>query len=69
MEEIIKSLVGQQVDINCGGTAVFRGEVADTGGGVVKLLSDDDGEVVISLDKISAVSKVQSEHQRPGFVI
>ncbi len=68
MEELIRSLVGTEVDINCGGTAVFRCKVVEVGGGIVKLLSDETGEVFIALDKVSAVCKVQGEHHRPGFV-
>ncbi len=69
MEEIIKSFVGQEVDINCGGTSVFRGSVIEADGEIVKLRSEDNGEVVIALDKITAVSKVQNGHHRPGFVV
>ncbi len=69
MEETIKSFVGKSVDINCGGTAVFSGEVAEVNSQTVKLSMEDGAEVYIALDKISAVSNGHSEHHRPGFVI
>lgn len=68
MEELIKELTGKKIDVTCGTTAVYRGEVIDIKGGVLSV-KDDEGRVVfVSVDKISTVIEVSDSSHRPGFI-
>jgi hypothetical protein len=68
MEEIVKSLVGKTIDVNCSGASGFRGEALEADNGVLKLRDEDGAIFYIAVDKISAIGEVPNHHSRPGFI-
>ena len=69
MEELLKGLAGKKIDVNCGGTAVYRGVAVEVTDGVLHIRSEEDTDVFISVDKIAAVSECKDLPARPGFVV
>lgn len=69
MEELLKELVGKKVDINCGTTAVYRGEAIDVKNGVLQLRNEDNTDVFISIEKIAAMYECKDFPLRPGFIV
>ena len=68
MEKLLAGMVGKTVDIGCGTSAIFRGEVLGAGDGVVQI-KDEDGKVTfIAVEKISSVCERSDSHSRPGFI-
>lgn len=68
MEEILKNLIGKQIDVNCGNSTSFRGDVIEIRSGVLTVKNEDGVLSHIAVDKISAVSEVNDSHNRPGFI-
>lgn len=68
MEELVQTLIGKKIDINCSATTAFRGDVTNVSGGVVSVKCEDGTMSHIAIDKISAISEVNDSHSRPGFV-
>ncbi len=69
MEELLRNLMGKNVDVTCGVNATFCGEVIDVKGGVV-YLRDESGEVAyVAIDKIAVVYERKDPHSRPGFIV
>jgi hypothetical protein len=68
MEELIKGMIGTKVDITCGTSAVYRGEVLEVRSGVARLKDEDDRTIYLSTDKISTVIEVSDSTHRPGFI-
>ena len=69
MEEILKGLLGKQVNIGCGNASGFKGEVVSVDQGVVSLKDADDVIAYIAVDKIVFASEAHANHSRPGFVV
>jgi hypothetical protein len=68
MEKLLVGLVGKSVDIGCGTSAIFRGEVVEAADGVVRI-KDEDGKITfIAIEKISSVCERSDSHSRPGFI-
>ena len=69
MEELLNQYIGKKIDVSCGTTAVFRGEVVDVRNGIL-YLKDDEGKVAhIAVDKIAVVYEVSDSSTRPGFIV
>lgn len=68
MEEIIGSLIGKKIDVNCGSAAMFRGENLGYSNGVLELKDDLGKTVYINGSRILAVSEVSDAASRPGFI-
>jgi hypothetical protein len=68
MEDILKGLIGHSVEISCGSSAVYRGEVVEVGNGVVHLRIDDAGVTYVALQKIVSVVEEKENSSRPGFI-
>jgi len=67
MQEILSKLIGQRVDIFCGGASSLRGEVSKVEGGVLHL-KDEDGVCYVAIDKITVVWETREHDHRAGFV-
>ncbi len=68
MEDLIKGFIGRKIDITCGTTAVYRGEVEDVNDGVARI-KDDEGRIIyIATKKVSTVIEVSDATHRPGFI-
>lgn len=68
MEELLKSLMGKKVDISCGASAAFRGDVVDVKDGVLCLRDEDEKVAYVAIDKIALISEVKENSNRPGFL-
>ena len=69
MEELLKQLMGKKIDVRCGTTATFSGDVVDVKTGVL-YLRDEEGEVAyVSIEKIAVIYECKDTHSRPGFVV
>ena len=68
MEEIIGSLIGKKIDVNCGSAAMFRGENLGYSNGVLELKDDLGKTVYINGSRILAVTEVSDAASRPGFI-
>jgi len=68
MEEVIRNLIGKKIDVSCGTTAVFRGEVLNVQDGVLYLQDDDKTPAYIAIDKIATVYECSEHATRPGFL-
>jgi hypothetical protein len=68
MEEIISNLKGKRIDVNCGMSAVFRGENVSYNGGILELRDETGRTVYIEGSRIVAVSEVTDPSIRPGFI-
>lgn len=68
MEELIKGMIGKKIDVTCGTSAVYRGEITDVSNGIAFLRDDDDRTICIAIDKVSTVIEVSDATHRPGFI-
>jgi hypothetical protein len=68
MEEILEQLIDKKIDVSCGSTAVFRGRLQSVTGGVLCIVDEDDRNIYIAVDKITAVCECRENSGRPGFV-
>lgn len=69
MEQIIGSLVGKRIDINCGTNAIFRGENLGYSDGVLTLKDESGRTIYIDGSRVVAVSEVSDPSVRPGFIV
>lgn len=69
MEELLKELVGKNIDVSCGTAAVYRGEAIAVKDGVLQLRNEEDTDVFISIEKIAAVHERRDLPSRPGFIV
>ena len=68
MEDLLKQLLGKNIDVTCGSNAAFRGDVVDVKNGVL-YLRDDEGKVAyVAVDKIAMVYERKDKEHRPGFL-
>ena len=68
MEQLLMKMVGREIDVNCGASQGFRGEVLSVSDGVLSLKDEDGDTVHIAVKKIAAVAEVNDKHHRPGFI-
>lgn len=68
MEELLKSLMGKKIDVSCGGSATFRGDVIDVKNGVLYLRDESEQVAYMSVDKIALISERKDTQSRPGFL-
>lgn len=68
MEKLLETMVGKEVEITCGNSTGFRGEVVGLTPGVISLRDKDGKTVHIAVEAVVAVNEVNHEHIRPGFV-
>jgi hypothetical protein len=69
MQELLARMVGQRLDVYCGGASSLRGEVLQVEGGVLHL-KDDEGQVCyVAIERIIVVWAARGEDEhRAGFV-
>ncbi len=68
MEELLKSLMGKKIDVNCGSNAAFRGDVVDVKSGVLYLRDENEKVAYIAIDRIALVQERKDTQVRPGFL-
>lgn len=60
--------MGKKVDISCGASAMFRGDVVDVKDHVLYLRDEDEKVAYVAIDKIALITEVKESNQRPGFL-
>jgi hypothetical protein len=68
MQTILSKLLGQKIDLYCGGASSLRGEVLKVEEGVLHLQDSDDKTCYVAIDKILVVWEAKDEEHRAGFV-
>lgn len=68
MEEFLRQLMGKQIDVSCGTSAVVRGDLVDIKDGILFLRDEEDRVAYVVIEKIAYVWEVQDEEPRAGFV-
>lgn len=68
MEEFLKQLMGKQIDVSCGSSAVVRGDVVDVKNGVLYLRDEHDRVAYINIEKVATIWEVKPHSSRPGFM-
>ncbi len=68
MDELLKGFMGKEIDVSCGSSATFRGEVVDVKDGVLYLRDEDERVAYLPLEKIAIVWEVKQHNTRPGFM-
>lgn len=68
MEEFLKQLMGKKIDVSCGTSATFRGDVVDAKEGVLYLRDDNERVAYVAIDKIAVIYEVKETQTRPGFL-
>lgn len=69
MEGLLKEFVGRKIDVTCGSSAVYRGDVVEVKDGLVQLRDEDGRSIYIAVDKISVVLECNQSQSRPGFIV
>jgi hypothetical protein len=69
MQDFLAKMVGQMVDVFCGGASSLHGEVVKVQGGVLHLKDTEGTLCYVAVEKIIAVweRREESEH-RAGFL-
>lgn len=69
MRELLSKMIGQRVDVYCGGASSLRGEVIGLDGGVVRLKDDNEQICYVAVDKVIVVWEARdADEHRAGFV-
>jgi hypothetical protein len=68
MEELLTQLMGKQIDVSCGTSAVVRGDVVDVKKGLLYLRDDEDKVTYVLIEKICYVWEVKDAEPKAGFV-
>ncbi len=61
--------MGKRVDVSCGASAAFRGDVIDVKNGVLFLRDENENVAYIVIEKIAVITEIKENSSRPGFVI
>ena len=69
MEEFLKQLMGKQIDVSCGTSAVVRGDVVDVKEGILYLRDEEERTAYVVIRKIAFVWEVKDAEHKAGFVL
>ncbi|MGI9105673.1 MAG: MM0924 family protein [Pyrinomonadaceae bacterium] len=69
MQDLLAKIVGQRIDVFCGGASSLRGEVVKVEGGVLHLKDTEGTVCYVATEKIIAVWETPEENEhRAGFI-
>ncbi len=68
MEDFLKQLMGKEIDISCGTSAVVRGDVVDVKDGLVYLRDEHERVAYVVIEKIAYIWEVKNQEPKAGFV-
>ena len=68
MQELLSKMIGEKIDVLCGGASSLRGEVMKVEEGVLHLKDSDEKMCFIAIEKIMVVWNARDEEHRAGFV-
>lgn len=69
MEEFLKQLMGKQIDVSSGTSAVVRGDVVDVKDGILYMRDENERVAYVVVDKIVFIWEVKNEESKAGFVL
>ncbi len=69
MDHFLKQLMGKQVDISCGTSAVVRGDVVDIKDGILYLRDEEERVAYVIIEKIAFIWEVKDGEHKAGFVL
>lgn len=69
MEEFLEQLMGKQIDVSCGASAIVRGDVVDIKNGILYLRDEEERVTYVAIKKIAFVWEVKDAEHKAGFVI
>lgn len=69
MDEFLKQLMGKQVDVSCGTSAVVRGDIVDIKDGILYLRDENDHVAYVVIEKIAFIWEVNDGEHKAGFVL
>ena len=67
MEEFLTQMMGKELDVSCGTSAVVRGNVVDIKDGVLYLRDEHERVAYVVIAKIAFVWEVTNRELRAGF--
>ncbi len=68
MEEFLRQLMGKQIDVSCGTSAVVRGDVVDVKEGILYMRDEEERVSYIVIEKIAYIWEVKDNEPKAGFV-
>lgn len=68
MQDFLAKMIGQKLDIYCGGSSSLRGEVIRVESGILHLKDDDQKMCYVAIEKIVVVWEARDDEHRAGFV-
>jgi hypothetical protein len=68
MQTLLSKMIGQKIDVYCGGASSLRGEIVKVEEGVLHLKDSDEKICFLAIDKIMVVWEARDEEHRAGFV-
>lgn len=68
MEDFLKQLMGKQIDVSCGTTAIVRGDVVDVKDGLLFMRDEDERVAYVVIEKIAFIWEVKDAEPKAGFV-
>ena len=68
MEEFLKQLMGKEIDVSCGTSAVVRGSVVDVKDGMLYMRDDEDRVAYVVIEKIAFIWEVENKEPKAGFM-
>jgi hypothetical protein len=69
MEDLLKQMIGKEIDIAFGASGSFRGKVTEIKDGILFLEDEYERTAYAVIDKITVVWERKEPHSRPGFVV
>ncbi len=68
MDEFLKQLMGKQIDVSCGTSAIVRGDVIDVKEGILYLRDEDERVAYVVIEKIAFIWEIKNNEPKAGFV-
>ena len=60
-------MMGKEIDVSCGTSAVVRGNVVDVKDGILYLRDEDEKVAYVVVEKIAFIWEVTNKEPRAGF--
>ncbi len=68
MDDFLKQLMGKQIDVSCGTSAIVRGDVVDVKDGLLYLRDEHERVAYVVVGKIAFIWEVKDQELKAGFV-
>ena len=68
MEEFLQQMMGKEIDVSCGTSAVVRGNVVDIKDGILYMRDEDDRVAYVVVERIGFIWEVTDKEPRAGFM-